>query len=176
MKMRLSKHFKLAALFAALLLLLPSLISAQSVITGAIGGTITDPSGAVIVGATVNLKNGATSEVLATTSSSGGIYQFTLLKPGTYTLTVTQQGFKQTSQTVEVLLGQTTAANLKLELGSGAVTVEVSGEGAMLQTEDANISSNFDTNQIQNVPNPGGDITYVAQTAPGVTMNNSAGG
>jgi hypothetical protein len=114
MKMRLSKHFKLAALFAALLLLLPSLISAQSVITGAIGGTITDPSGAVIVGATVNLKNGATSEVLATTSSSGGIYQFTLLKPGTYTLTVTQQGFKQTSQTVEVLLGQTTAANLKL--------------------------------------------------------------
>jgi carboxypeptidase family protein len=176
MKMRLSNHFRLAALFAAMLLLLPTLISAQSVVTGAINGTITDPSGAVIVGATVNLKNGATSEVLSSTSSSGGIYQFTLLKPGTYMLTVTQQGFKQTSQTVEVLLGQTTASNLKLELGSGAVTVEVSGEGAMLQTEDANISSNFDTNQIQNVPNPGGDITYVAQTAPGITMNNSAGG
>ena len=46
----------------------------------------------------------------------------------------------------------------------------------MLQTEDANISSNFDTNQIQNVPNPGGDITYVAQTAPGITMNSSTGG
>ena len=174
--MRLSKHCRLAILFAALLLLLPTLISAQSVVTGAIGGTITDPSGAVIVGATVNLKNGDTSEVLSTTSSSGGIYQFTLLKPGVYTLTVTQQGFKQTTQTVEVLLGQTTASNLKLELGSGAVTVEVSGQGAMLQTEDANISSNFDTNQIQNVPNPGGDITYVAQTAPGITMNNSAGG
>jgi hypothetical protein len=176
MKMRLSKHFRLAVLFAGLLLLLPTLISAQSVVTGAIGGTITDPSGAVIVGATVNLKNGATSEVLSTTSSSGGIYQFTLLKPGTYTLTVAQQGFKQTTQTVEVLLGQTTASNLKLELGSGAVTVEVTGQGAMLQTEDANISSNFDTNQIQNIPNPGGDITYVAQTAPGVTMNNSTGG
>ena len=52
----------------------------------------------------------------------------------------------------------------------------VTEQGALLQTEDANISSNFDTNQIQNIPNPGGDITYVAQTAPGVTMNNSTGG
>ena len=49
-------------------------------------------------------------------------------------------------------------------------------QGALLQTEDANISSNFDTNQIQNIPNPGGDITYVAQTAPGITMNSSTGG
>ncbi len=176
MKMRSNKYFWLAALFAALLLLLPSLISAQSVVTGAVSGSITDPSGAVIVGATVNLKNGATGETLTTTSSSGGVYQFTLLKPGLYTVTVTQTGFKQTTEPVEVLLGQTTAANLKLELGSGAVTVEVTGEGAMLQTEDANIASNFDTNQIQNIPNPGGDITYVAQTAPGVTMNNSTGG
>ena len=75
-----------------------------------------------------------------------------------------------------MLLGQIATGNLKLELGSGAVTVEVTGQGALLQTEDANISSNFDTNQIQNVPNPGGDITYVAQTAPGITMNNSTGG
>ncbi len=174
--MRLNKHSCLVALFAALLLLLPTLASAQSVVTGAISGSITDPSGAVIVGATVNLKNIATGETSATTTSAGGIYQFTLLKPGTYQLTASQQGFKQVNQTVEVLLGQIATANLKLELGSGAVTVEVTGEGAMLQTEDANISSNFDTNQIQNIPNPGGDITYVAQSAPGVTMNNSAGG
>jgi hypothetical protein len=176
MKMRLNKYSWFAAIFAALLLLLPTLLSAQSIVTGAVSGTITDPSGAVIVGATVNLKNSATSEVLTTTSTSGGIFQFTLLKPGSYTVTVTQTGFKSSTQPVEVLLGQTASANVKLELGSGAVTVEVTGEGAMLQTEDANISSNFDTNQIQNVPNPGGDITYVAQTAPGVTMNNAAGG
>ena len=171
--MRLSKHFRLAVLFAGLLLLLPTLISAQSIVTGGITGTITDPSGAVIVGATLNLKNSDTSEVLSTTSGSGGSYQFTLLKPGTYSLTAVQQGFKQTSQTVEVLLGQTSTSNMKLELGSGAVTVEVNGEGARLQTEDANISSNFDTREIQNIPNPGNDITYVAQTAPGVIMNNS---
>jgi hypothetical protein len=176
MKMRLNKPFWVAVLFVALMLLLPTFLSAQSVVTGAVSGSITDSSGAVIVGATVNLKNGATGEILSTTSSSDGIYQFTLLKPGSYTVTATQTGFKQTTQPVEVLLGQITSANLKLEVGSGAATVEVTSEGAMLQTEDANISSNFDTQAIQNIPNPGGDITYVAQTAPGVTMNSSTGG
>src|ERR1700733_2211617 len=176
MRSRFHKHFRLAVSFLALLLSLPTLISAQSIVTGAISGIISDPSGAVIVGATLNLRNNATGEMLTTTSRADGVYQFSLLKPGTYSLTVTQQGFKQVSQTVEVLLGQTSTSNLKMELGAGAVTVEVSGQGAMLQTEDANISSNFDTNQIQNVPNPGGDITYVAQTAPGVTLNSSTGG
>jgi Carboxypeptidase regulatory-like domain/TonB-dependent Receptor Plug Domain len=176
MKMRLNIPLWVAVLFVALMLLLPTHLSAQSLVTGAVSGSITDPSGAVIVAATVNLKNGSTGEMLSTTSSSDGIYQFTLLKPGSYTLTAAQTGFKQTTQTVEVLLGQITSANLKLEVGSGAATVEVTSEGAMLQTEDANISSNFDTNQIQNIPNPGGDITYVAQTAPGITMNNATGG
>jgi Carboxypeptidase regulatory-like domain/TonB-dependent Receptor Plug Domain len=161
--------------FAALLLL-PSISLAQSVVTGGISGVVTDPSGSVIVGATVNLKDNATGETQTATTGSTGIYQFTLLKPGTYVVSATQSGFKQTTESVDVLLGQIATANLKMELGSGAVTVEVTGQGALLQTEDANISSNFDTNQIQNVPNPGGDITYVAQSAPGVTMNNSTGG
>ena len=163
------------AVFAALLLL-PSISLAQSVVTGGVSGVVTDPSGSVIVGATVNLKNNETAESQSTTTGSSGTYQFTLLKPGTYVVSASQSGFKQTTESVDVLLGQIATGNLKLELGSGAVTVEVTGQGALLQTEDANISSNFDTNQIQNVPNPGGDITYVAQTAPGITMNNSTGG
>jgi len=176
MRLRFEKYFRLAVSFIALLFLLPTPVSAQSIVTGAISGIITDPSGAVIVGATLNLKNNATGEMQTTNSHADGVYQFSLLKPGTYSLTVTQQGFKQLSQTVEILLGQISTSNLKMELGAGAVTVEVSGQGALLQTEDANISSNFDTNQIQNTPNPGGDITYVAQTAPGITMNTSTGG
>ena len=163
------------AVFAALLLL-PSISLAQSVVTGGITGIVTDPSGSVIVGATVNLKNNGTGESFSTTTGTGGSFQFTLLKPGTYVVSANQSGFKQTTESVEVLLGQTVSANLKLEIGSGSITVEVTEQGALLQTEDANISSNFDTQQIQNIPNPGGDITYVAQTAPGVTMNNSTGG
>ena len=66
--------------------------------------------------------------------------------------------------------------NVPLEVGSASTTVEVSVEQAQLQTENANISTNFETKQIQEIPNPGGDVTYIAQTAPGVTMSNSAGG
>jgi hypothetical protein len=165
----------LVAVFAALLFL-PSISMAQSIVTGAISGTITDPSGAVIVGASLSLKNPATGESLTATSGGTGGFQFTLLQPGTYTLAVTQTGFKQASESVEVHLGQISTVNLKMEVGSGSVTVEVTGQGALLQTEDANISTNFDTRQIENVPNPGGDITNIAQQAPGVTMNTTGSG
>src|SRR5271156_4056507 len=174
--MRLNRRFRLAALLAALVLMLPALVSAQSIVTGAVSGIVTDPSGAVIVGAGVTLKNNATGEVLSTTSGSGGVYTFTLLKPGAYSISVTQQGFKETTEPVQVLLGQTVSVNFKLELGSGAITVEVTGEGAMLQTEDANITSNFETRQVENLPNPGGDITNIAQTAPGIAMNTTGAG
>ena len=174
--MKLKQLTGLAALFAAFLLLLPFTAMAQSIVTGGLGGTVTDSSGAVIAGATVTLKNADTGIVLTTTTSASGTYQFTLLKPGTYGVTVSHEGFKQVSQPAEVLLGQLAVANVQLQVGATAETVTVTEQGALLQTEDANISSNFDTQQIQNIPNPGNDITYIAQTAPGVTMNNSTGG
>jgi hypothetical protein len=177
MRLRFDNYLRLGVSFIALLLLLlPTLVSAQSVVTGGLTGIITDPSGSVIAGAVVNLKNQSTSEILSATTGSTGAYQFTLLKPGIYLVSVSLTGFKQVTETVEVLLGQTALANVKLEVGATSETITVTEQGALLQTEDANISSNFDTNQIQNIPNPGGDITYVAQTAPGITMNNSTGG
>ena len=88
-------------------------------VTGAISGTVADPSGAVIVGASLTLKNNATGESLTTTSGGTGGYQFTLLTPGTYSLVVSQTGFKQASEAVEVHLGQIATVNLKMEVGSG---------------------------------------------------------
>ena len=162
----------------ALALLLTATASwSQSIVTGGIAGTVTDPTGAVVAGAKLTLNNAATGETLSATSGGSGEYIFSLLKPGNYTLTVTHEGFKTTSRTVTVQLGTTVAANVALEIGSSSMTVEVAGEsGAQLQTESATISTNFETTQIQNIPNPGGDVTYIAQTAPGVTMGNSAGG
>ena len=174
--MRYKQPFGLVALLAALMILVPGMVAAQSTVTGAISGTVTDSSGAVIAGATISLKSSDTGTVLVATSSTTGTYQLTLLKPGSYTLAVSQSGFKQLAQPTEVLLGQITLANIKLDVGATSDTVTVTEQGALLQTEDANITSNFDTNQIQNIPNPGGDITYVAQTAPGITMNNATGG
>src|SRR3984885_5811667 len=176
MRLRFDRYCRLTVSFIASLLLLPALVSAQSVITGGVTGIVTDPSRSGMAGPAVNLKNQSTSEIQSATAGTTGAYQFTLLKPGIYVVSVSQTGFKQVTETVEVLLGQTALASVKLEVGATSETITVTEQGALLQTEDANISSNFDTNQIQNIPNPGGDITYGAQTAPGITMNNSTGG
>jgi hypothetical protein len=165
----------LVAVFAALLFL-PSISMAQSVVTGAINGTVTDPSGAVIVGAAVTLTSPSTGAALTGVTTGSGGYSFGLVKPGAYTLSVSRSGFKQTTESVEVALGETLVFNLRLELGSGSITVEVTGQGAMLQTENANISTTMETAEIENLPNPGGDLTNIAQTAPGVTMNTTGGG
>lgn len=143
----------------------------QSIVTGGVAGTVTDPTGAVVSGADILLKSAATGEQFKTTTSSGGDYVFSLLKPGDYTLSIEKPGFKTATRPITVLLGTTVSGNAALEVGSGTTTIEVSAENlAQLQTENANISTNFDTQQIQNIPNPGGDVTYVAQTAPGVVM------
>jgi hypothetical protein len=174
--MKFTCALKLVGLLVLTVVLIPSVTYGQSIVTGGITGAVTDPSGAVIVGATVTLRSIATSESQVAGTNSSGIYSFSLLKPGDYMLTVTKQGFQTASESTTVLLGQVTTANISLPVGNATTTVEVTAQGPLLQTEDANITSNFDTQQIQNIPNPGGDITYIAQTAPGVTMNNSSGG
>ena len=149
---------------------------AQSIITGAVSGTITDPSGAILPSATVTLVNTATGDTQSGKTNTSGVYLFPLLKPGEYTVTVQESGFRVAVAKVIVTLGQTATADLKLELGDSSQTVEVTIGNVELQTEDGNISSNFDTHQVENVPNPGGDLTYIAQIAPGVTINTSSGG
>jgi len=149
--------------------------AAQSIVTGGFGGTITDPTGAVVPDAALTISNDATNDTFTATTSATGGYQFSLLKPGTYTLTIKKDGFKTITRKVNVLLGQNSTVNAEMEIGASATTVEVTSEGALLQTENANIATTFDTRTVQNIPNPGNDITYIAQTAPGVSMNTSSG-
>lgn len=173
-EMSVKSWIKILGLFALALFVIAEPMPAQTIVTGAITGTVHDPSGAVIAGATVNLKNVETGATQTATAGSNGQFHFTLLKPGNYQIEASQTGFKTTKQTVLVNVGQTTTTSLQLQVGAGATTVEVSGAAPVLQTQDANISSNFDTKTVQNIPNPGNDLTYVAQTAPGVEMNTSS--
>lgn len=149
---------------------------AQSVTTGDIAGTVQDPTGAVVPNATVTLKNDSTGASSTTRTNGSGAYRFTLLQPGRYTVSVQQQGFGTINQTVQVGVGQVTAANLQLQVGGASQTVEVTAAAPLLQTETGNIATTFNTQQIENVPNPGNDMTFVAQTAPGVAINSSSGG
>src|SRR5271156_6394743 len=107
MRLRFDGRCRLAVSLIALLLLLPTLASAQSVVTGGLTGIVTDPSGSGIAGAVVNLENQAPSEALSAPTGRTGPYQCTLPKPGVYALSVPQTGFKQVPETVEVLLGHT---------------------------------------------------------------------
>jgi hypothetical protein len=169
------KFYKTAVLSILCLFLLAFHSPAQTSVTGGIIGTITDPSGASVPGVTLTLTNISTGDVYTTVSSSTGGYAFSLLKPGDYTLKSTKDGFKTSTQKIAILLGQNTTVSFPMELGSSSTTVEVTSEGNVLQTENANIATTFDTRTVQNIPNPGNDITYIAQTAPGVSMNNSSG-
>jgi hypothetical protein len=150
-------------------------LAAQSLLTGDVSGTITDPSGAVLVNAAVTLKSLDRGETQTTTTNSSGFYRFSLLKPGAYNVTVTQTGFRKAETKVTVAVGQVTATNIVLQMGQTSELVEVTGAAAVVNTDNANVASSFEPRIVLNTPNPGGDLTNIAQMAPGVTMNTSGG-
>lgn len=149
---------------------------AQSLTSGDVAGTITDPTGAEIPHASVTLTNVNTNATSKTTTSADGTYRFVFLPPGTYKLTASATGF-QTAQRngIAVSAGQPTAANIQLQVASASQAITVTEAPPVLQTENADVSTNYNAETILNLPNPGGDITYIAQTAPGVVMNTQAG-
>ena len=155
--------------------LLPTVAAAQSLSSGDITGLVTDPSGAVISEATVTLTNNATGAAQIRTSNAQGVYRFSLLSPGTYTLSVSATNFQTTQQTATVNVGQATIVNLQLPLSSASETVEVNGEVQVVQTDTADLSTSFKPEQIALVPNPGNDLSYIVQTSPGAVMNTQAG-
>ena len=147
----------------------------QSIVTGDAVGTVTDPSGAVVSGATINLVSKDTGAAQTVTSGANGFYRFPLLKPGQYEMTVKQTGFKSVSQTILVSVGQITTTNVKLELGAASEVLEVTGAAPLIETENANLATTYSTSQLQQLPTPGNDITSYAYSAPGVTLNSAAG-
>ncbi len=152
----------------------PSLM-AQSLISGDLTGTVTDPSGAVVSGATVSITSAAQGATRNATTSSNGTYRFSLLSPGAYTVTVTAPGFSKAQTQANVAIGQASVADVKMAVGAGSQTVEVTSAAPLVQAENADLSTSFSQSLINNQPNGGNDLTYVAQTAPGITMNVGQG-
>jgi hypothetical protein len=150
-------------------------LAAQTSSSGDIAGVVTDQSGALVPDAKVVLKDLAKGNAQDTTTSKDGAYRFYLLTPGTYTVSVTATGFNTETRQVEVTLGQITSLNFQMSVGSSTTTVTVTEAAPLLQTENGNMATTLNNLQIQNVPNPGNDLSYIAQTAPGVVMNTQAG-
>src|SRR5579862_7483218 len=148
---------------------------AQTVVTGELSGTVTDPTGATVAGAKITVTNDATGETFNATSGTGGEYRFPLLRPGTYTLAVSAAGFQETSQKVTIQLGQ--VANISTQLGIQTQTqvVTVNEQASLVQSDNANLATTYSTNQLDFLPAPGNDMTAYAQTAPGVTVSTGGG-
>jgi len=152
-------------------------ISAQTQTTGALAGVVTDPSGAVIPGAAVTLQDLAKGTTQSTTATAAGEYRFELLPPGPYAVTAKATGFQVLSQKATVVLGEVTTVNFQMILGAQAESVTVTAEAVpLLQAETGNVSSTISEVQAANIPNPGNDLTYMAQIAPGSVMNTAGGG
>ncbi|WP_220464896.1 TonB-dependent receptor [Granulicella sp. 5B5] len=160
------------------LLAVATLSYGQSVTAGDVEGTVTDATGAVIPGATVTIKNLATGASKAATSNSSGNYHVSLLTPGTYQVTGAAAGFATVVSNVTVAAGVVTQDAIKLSVGQQGTTIEVTSNPEIVNTTNADIVTTFTAEQIQAMPNPGNDLTFVAQTAPGTVMNTgtAAGG
>ncbi len=169
------KIFVALSLALLALLMLPGTLKAQSIISGDLAGTVTDPSGAAVPGAKVTVTSKRTGEAKTATANGSGAYRVPLLEPGDYTLVVAAQGFEQASLSVAVSASTTVTADVKLTIGSATQTVEVTGTAPLLHTEAADLSTTFSQQQVQSLPNPGNDLTFVAQTAPGSVMNTGSG-
>jgi hypothetical protein len=176
-----SRIFSLPSILCGLLLS-GSLLYAQ-VDTGSITGIVTDPSGAVVTGATVKLTNEGTSAELTTTTGNDGEYKFTPVRIGNYTIAASYQGFQTTTQRhVTVNVSSAVAVNVSLKPGQVTETVEVTSTTPQLQTQDASVGQVMDTRNVNNLPLNGRNFTFLAQLSAGVntpqadTRGNAASG
>lgn len=135
---------------------------------GAINGTVADPSGAMVSGATVRATNNATGVTLTTTSTSDGQFSFQDLPLGSYKVTVSSSGFGTvTTDNVSVTAGGAYTLPVTLKLGLSTTAVEVSAAALTLDTTTATQDNVIPTEQVQNVPMNGRDFTQFAAMAPG---------
>ncbi|MGB0035836.1 MAG: carboxypeptidase-like regulatory domain-containing protein [Candidatus Acidiferrales bacterium] len=150
---------------------------AQGETTSAIVGQVSDPTNAAVPSATVTVTNKETGLVRIARTDDAGQFNFPQLKPGTYSVKVEAEGFAlQLNDNVVAGLGQRQAVNFSLKLSQSSQMVEVSGEAALISPENANTSTTLDARAMENLPNPGGDLTYPLQFAAGALVNTAGSG
>ncbi|MGA8028649.1 MAG: carboxypeptidase regulatory-like domain-containing protein, partial [Bryobacteraceae bacterium] len=169
------KFAKAACALFSLLLLLGLAGQAQTVTTGDITGTVKDSSGAAVPGATITLKNLDTGETRTATTNDTGSYRFTFLAGGNYSITASSPGLVSDTTKTTIEVGQVNTVDLVAKVQSTHEVVEVTETAAALNTDNADLSTTFSSKQILQLPAPGGDLTTVAFTVPGVVVSTGMG-
>ncbi len=158
-------------------LAIPFPVFAQSAISrGTISGTVTDPSGAAVAGASVAAKNEATGLTLRTKTNRTGFYSFPSLSVGDYEISVNHAGFKTTEVNRVVLqVGQTMQVNATLQVGSISQTVTVTGQTPLLRPSEPTVGSVVNSAMIQNLPLSGRRYTDFVLLTPNTSADGQFG-
>jgi hypothetical protein len=149
----------------------------QGETTSAIQGRATDSTGAVVSGAAVTVTSLDTGSTRSAKTDEAGRFNFPQLKPGAYKVEIAALGFEpQRADNVFAGLGQKQTVNFTLTVARAEEEVEVSSEAPILNPSNANTSTNLDAPALEDLPNPGGDLTYPLQFAPGALINTAGSG
>ena len=142
----------------------------QSTAAGSLTGTVTDPTGAVVPGASVIVKSNETGQTFTAKSSDEGTFTVPALSSGLYTATISAKNFKQARVTeIKVDAGKPSSINVALEIGSQAETVTIVGGGELLQTQTATIGTTLTGRQITDIPTASRDALDLVLALPGTT-------
>ncbi len=141
--------------------------------TGQITGVVADSTGAVVPNAAVTLINLATNQTLTATASDEGIFRFTALQPGQYTVKTTASSFSEQTLNVEVQVGRTTDANVTLGAGNVSAQVDVTADG--VQTTTSNFDAVQDQTAISNLPINGRRFQDFVTLTPSAQVDPSRG-
>jgi Carboxypeptidase regulatory-like domain len=155
----------------------PSSVLAQGETTSAIVGQVSDATGAAVPGATVTITSRDTGLTRKAATDDAGRFSFPQLQPGTYSVSVQAPGFAAQGNTGVVSgLGQKQTVDFTLRIAATSQTVEVKGEAPLLNPGDANTSTTLGAPALEDLPNPGGDLTYPLQFAAGALINTAGSG
>ncbi len=140
--------------------------------TGEVTGTVSDPTGAVVAGATITLTHPATNTQRVVKTNTSGVYDLPALTPGTYNLKVEMSGFTtQARNGIEIQVGQVARIDFSLEVGNVSQVVEVTGGAPVLQTETTAIGTVVENRRIEDLPLNGRNYLQLTSLIPGATTN-----
>ncbi|MDX6404137.1 MAG: hypothetical protein QOH70_1592 [Blastocatellia bacterium] len=171
-----SKFLRLSFASLALVALCALGTMAQSTVTGAINGTVTNPNKEVVVGATITAKNTGTNKETTATADDNGGFKIVNLEPGTYTVTVNGSGFAPfTNENVVVEVGRSTTLDVGLSVQGVTGTVQVTAEAPVINTTQQDFSTNVNQVSLDNLPTNGRRWSNLAILTPGTVPDGSFG-
>ena len=174
--MMLKRQWILTILALALLFAPARFLRAQ-LDQGTITGVVQDPSGAVIGHASVTLTNVDEGQVLKSKTDGAGVYTFSPIKIGNYTLSASAPNFETTTQTnLHLSIQQRLSVVITLKPGAATETVTVTTEAAIMQTQDSSVGQTMSTEEINDIPLSGRNWVFIAQLAPGAALPTGARG